>query len=154
MPHPFQCLFYCPNAGGGSSQILLAASGSHIHTFDVSKGVLLSTWSSCVESEGSSDNKVEPQSGTTASVAGEERGSQPPRKRQRLTPSNEDVDSSSAEIVVDSKISRGRAASNPPIVKVSITGNGQYIVAVTGEDKCIRVLELSANGLLRQYSER
>ncbi|KAH7077021.1 guanine-N(7)--methyltransferase subunit TRM82 [Paraphoma chrysanthemicola] len=35
-----------------------------------------------------------------------------------------------------------------------LSSNGQYLVGVTGEDKCIRVFQVSAEGLFHQLSER
>ena len=44
--------------------------------------------------------------------------------------------------------------SNSPIVRLAASNDGKYVIAVTGEDKCIRVLNLSAEGLLVLFSER
>lgn len=39
-------------------------------------------------------------------------------------------------------------------VTLTLSHNGQYLVGVTGEDKCIRVFEIDSNGKLLQLSER
>ena len=83
-------------------------------------------------------------------VVNGDNGSLPPSKRQKRAP--ELSESSSAEIVVE-KI-ESAPPPHPPIVKLAATRNGEYVVAVTGEDKCIRVLQLSAHGGLTQLSER
>ena len=77
-------------------------------------------------------------------------GSLPPSKRQKRAP--ELSESSSAEIVVEK--TESAPPPHPPVVRLAATRNGEYVVAVTGEDKCIRVLQMSANGSLTQLSER
>ncbi|MCJ1283735.1 tRNA (guanine-N(7)-)-methyltransferase non-catalytic subunit trm82 [Xylographa opegraphella] len=68
-------------------------------------------------------------------------------------------DSTSAEIVIDNdnKKPRKRKANITPVSAVTnimVNSTGKYIVAVTGEDKCIRVLELLVDNTLLQISER
>ena len=80
-------------------------------------------------------------------------------KRQKLSPAKDESGSFSAEIVVagdsDNEVSTSsQQPSNPPIVKLAGTSAGQHVVAVTGEDKCIRVFALAAKGTLTQLSER
>lgn len=80
-------------------------------------------------------------------------------KRQRLSPAREESGSSSAEIVVAGDCDNGESTSsqqltNPPIIKLAGTSAGQHVIAVTGEDKCIRVFALAVNGTLTQLSER
>ena len=82
-----------------------------------------------------------------------------PPKRQRLSPAREESGSSSAEIVVAGESDNGETTSsqeplNPPIIKLASTSAGQHVIAVTGEDKCIRVFDLAVNGTLAQLSER
>lgn len=80
--------------------------------------------------------------------------SQPPPKRRKTSPrpviSNE---SSSAEIVVEDDEIAHDFHSNP-VIKLASTSKGRHVVAVTAEDKCIRVFELTENGVMHQVSER
>ena len=99
----------------------------------------------------SGDGKSNNDSNETGSpVVNGDNGWQPPSKRQKLAPALSE--SSSAEIVVEKVESA--PPPHPPVVKLAATRNGGYVVAVTGEDKCIRVLQMSANGSLTQLSER
>ena len=82
-----------------------------------------------------------------------------PSKRQKLPPTRDESGSSSVEIVVaeDSdnvESTTSQQPSVPPVIKLAGTSAGQYVIAVTGEDKCIRVFDLAANGTLTQLSER
>ena len=159
MSHPYQCLACCPRSDQSRANILVAASGPFIHTFDLENGNYLSTWSSC--SATTIDNQA-PTNGKTTHVQGstpatEHEVPERPQKRQKLSSKREDS-GSSAEIVVegsnsdeDTKLTQ---PSNPPIIKLACSTTGQYVVAVTGEDKAIRVFELSTNGALSQLSER
>jgi hypothetical protein len=38
--------------------------------------------------------------------------------------------------------------------KLILSGNGQYLVGVTGEDKCIRVFQIDSQNRIHQLSER
>ncbi|EKG21990.1 hypothetical protein MPH_00682 [Macrophomina phaseolina MS6] len=51
------------------------------------------------------------------------------------------------------KISEG-PASRPKIIKLAVSTDGQYVVAITGEDKCLRVFSIESSGQLKQLSER
>jgi tRNA (guanine-N(7)-)-methyltransferase subunit TRM82 len=57
----------------------------------------------------------------------------PPGKRVKLSPSKE---------------------QKPNFSTLILSRNGQYLVAVTGEDKCVRVFETDSHGRLHQLSER
>ncbi|KAK0654456.1 tRNA (guanine-N(7)-)-methyltransferase non-catalytic subunit trm82 [Lasiodiplodia hormozganensis] len=46
------------------------------------------------------------------------------------------------------------SAQRPRIIKLVASRDGQHIVAVTGEDKCVRVFSLDPSGALKQLSER
>ena len=141
MPHPFQCLLYCFRIP--SSRLLVTAAGSYLRTFDIDRGVHLCTWPS---------NGKHEYLDTKLSKAPLHHDEAPDSPAKRVKLSLERSESSSAEIVVDE--TEVIEAPNPPILKLAATSNGQYVVAISGEDKCIRVFELSAGGILNLYSER
>ena len=154
MPHPFQCLLYCPRSS--KRPVLVAAAGQYIHTFDIGNGAHLFTWPT-LEGAQSPAKK-------TALLKSQDKGeigtkidkddSDHAAKRQKLSPVGDDSESSSAEIVVEDRTSKVPKALNPPILKLIATRNGQSVIAVTGEDKCVHVFELTAGGILNQRSER
>lgn len=161
MSHPYQCLIHCPQASPSEGGILVGASGSCIHTFSAQNGSYLSTWPSFentaqTQSIGQNDrNRLE----APYPKSSHEEESQRFSKRQKLSPAKDESGSSSAEIVVAGDSDNGESTSsqqpsNSPIVKLAGTSAGQHVVAVTGEDKCIRVFGLAANGTLTQLSER
>ena len=154
MQHPFQCLLYCSQSY--EHQILVAAAGPYIHTFDVNNGVHLSTWPP-PDSKSHSIVEVEDKSNGGNGVAEQNTDKYEHHraaKRRKISPVYGGSESSSAEIVVESNSNEIPQPPNPPIVKLIATRDGHYVVAVTGEDKSIRVLLLLANGTLEQVNER
>ncbi|KAL2041451.1 hypothetical protein N7G274_005833 [Stereocaulon virgatum] len=161
MPHPYQCLLYCAQPGRTDGGVLVAASGPYIHTFSAEDGTNLYTWpsdevlKSCNEKGEDTDHGSE----TKEEVRSGREDHKRPRKRRRLSPPGEDS-GSSAEIVVDGgsnangQGAKVKQASHPPVTKLVGTSTGQYVVAVTGEDKCLRVFELLENGSLKPLSVR
>lgn len=136
---PFQCVLICSI---GETEVLLAASGSSVYSFDLKCGSVLSTWPSehrNIFSVGS----LNPQGEST----------KPSPKRQN-SPSNEDVKSSPTKSSVRDgyRISIDTQNSNF-VIKLAGLSNGQHIIAIT-EDKCVHVLRLSVDGALTQLSER
>lgn len=161
MSHSYQCLLHCHQASQNEAGILVAASGSYIHTFSAQSGRYLSTWPSLEIN--SHTRSAEQNQGNEFKVphlkSFSQDDSKRPPKRQRLSPSREESGSSSAEIVVAGDSDNGESTSsqhllNPPIIKLAGTSAGQHVIAVTGEDKCIRVFDLAVNGTLTQLSER
>lgn len=136
---PFQCVLICSI---GETEILLAASGSSVYSFDLKCGSVLSTWppERCnLFSVGSS--------------APQAQSSNPSPKRQN-SPSNEDVKSSPTKSRLEDGYSQSIDTQNSNFVlKLAGSSNGQHIIAIT-EDKCVHVLRLSADGALIQLSER
>ena len=163
---PFQCLHYCFRSASQKSNILLCASVYSIYSFDISNGSLLSRWPSwpgisAKESEEHKDFKSYERATSPALQEHREANGVRPLKRQKLSPERESFESTSTEIVVDDEkpVDRdfNRLLSLDPsaaVIKLAGTSNGQYVVAVTDEDKCIRVMELHDDGSLRQRSAR
>ena len=158
MLHPYQCLYYCQQA---SQSILVGASGCFVHTFNAQNGKHLSTWPAFgkyarstsfgekvqVDSE-VSNRRITPQIIPARSP-----------KRQKMSLARDESGSSSAEIVVAQDSDNGECWSpeqtpRTPVIKLAGTSDGQQVVATTGEDKCIRVFNLAADGTLTQLSER
>ena len=146
MLQPFQCLLYCPKSGTQQPDILLAASGHSIFSFDVQSGSLLSTWPSppkrSLEIGDPGNRDAERQS-----------------KRQKASISREASHSDSADIVVENDLDIDSSAnknggSTGNIAKLICTSDSKHVVAVTAEDKSIRVFEQAADGSLTQISVR
>lgn len=136
---PFQCVLI---RSVGETEILLAASGSSIYSFDLNRGSVLSTWRSehCnLFSVGSSTPQTQ---------------SPKPSRKPQNSPSNEDVKSSPTKSRLDDENCKSIDTQNSNfVIKLAGSSNGQHIIAVT-EDKCVHVLRLSADGTLIQLSER
>ena len=164
MPNPLQCLYYRPFRDNNKADILLAASGPQIFSFNVSEGSLLSTWPATAGLEEGTERFL--QSGSKVScksvdsVVEEESASRDEDadrlgKRRKLSRHGSGSESASTEIVVqEHSKSSDNSASTPTVIKLTGSSNGQYVVAVTGEDKCIRVFELHQNGTLVENSKR
>ena len=161
MLHPYQCLYYCHQPSQFETGILVGASGCFIHTFNAQDGRYLSTWPSLgkvTQNQSIGDqNRDESEVPDRKSTIHD--GSERPTKRQKLTLARDESGSSSAEIVVAGDSDDGTSSNSGqpvrlPIIKLAGTSNGQQVVAVTGEDKCIRVFDLAADGALTQLSER
>lgn len=138
----------------------MAASGPYIHTFSAHHGSRISTWPTMRASEQVDDGAMKQPSFSTGHSVSEtdDAAFERPQKRRRLSSTREDS-GSSAEIVVQSESRdvgglESKQSSSPRIVSLACTSTGQYIVAVTGEDKCIRVFELTAGGTIKQLSKR
>lgn len=161
MLHPYQCLCYCQRASQSEPGILVGASGCYIHTFSAQNGRYLSTWPSLeiFAQTQPAGEETEKQSELLDRKCAPENDSTRPTKRQKVSLARDESGSSSAEIVVAGDGGNGERMSpqvlpRSPIIKLAGTSNGQKVVAVTGEDKCIRVFNLAADGTLTQLSER
>lgn len=153
MIHPFQHILYCGEPYGGELSLLIAASGCWIYSFNASDGSFISRWSHT-----SSQNGIE-ESVKNEVIDSEEEGSDRSGKRRKLNATRDVFETTSIEIVVDnpdhdSKKQKAEASPAPAIIKLAVTHNWKHLVAVTGEDKCIRVLKVLADGGLEQLSKR
>ena len=160
MPHPYQCLSYCQQASQSEIGILVGASGSCIHTFSAQNGRYLSTWPSLEStSQSGSIDQIVGNESEVVRLKGSPQDLIRPSKRQKLSPARDESGSSAAEIVVmghsdNGELPRLHQPSIPPVIKLASTSSGQRVIAVTGEDKRIRVFDLAADGTLTQLSER
>ena len=154
--HPFQTLCYVSQSGGIG--LLFAAAGPHILSLDLRNGGVLSKWPD-----------EAPQSAQMQVYEGSRNGDtddDPSNKRRKLSPSQVEEEQESPESSVSvefvSERVKGQRRKTKKVVKSTLpnvshilsTRNGQYVVAVTAEDKCIRVFELEDFGRLKLLSER
>lgn len=137
--HPIQVV---QQLSGVRRKFLAAAAGPRLYTFDTETGAQSSVWPSTAVVSPHTTSEQSPSSAigrkTEIDVA-------PPEKKRRLSPEN-----------VKDTIGETQPPQYPwstiPILVASSTG--EHVVAVTAEDKCIRVLEISIDGSLSQLSER
>ena len=153
--HPFQKLC-CTNRTGDSS-FLLAATGPYILSLDLKNGGVLSKWPANTPGLEESSN---------GNVRGRDVDDDSPNKRRKISPS-EGVDEqysreSSVSIEIVSERAKGQRRKKKKIVQSTLpnvsqiisTTDGRLVIAVTAEDKCIRVFELDSRGRLKPLSER
>lgn len=136
---PFQCVLI---RSIGETEILLAASGSSVYSFDLNCGSVLSTWRS------ENCNLFSVGSSTPQTLSSK------PSPKPQNGPSSEDVKSSPTKSMLEDGNCKSNDTQNSNLViKLAGSSNGQHIIAIT-EDKCVHVLRLSADGALIQLSER
>lgn len=135
--HPILCLRHVNRQLLGLSDLLVASAGSHLYTYSVVNGQRLDSWPKIVDSS-------EPDA-TTASTS---QGQAPPEKRRKLSSASPDQNEEKPE----SNESASQTWSSIPLVVVS--ADGKYVVALTAEDKSIRVFEIGTDGQLNELSTR
>ena len=140
LPMPYHCL-------AKSGSILFAARGSSIDSFRLDGGALLSTWSCPPARPPTADFELLQQN--------------PPAKRRKLSNGH---DSEQVGKKMDSKRPNSRFDSvasgldAPAVIALTVTHAGNHVIAVTGEDKSVRVFEHAftpeGNHFLRHLSQR
>lgn len=151
--------------------VLVAARGSSIDSFNVETGSLLSTWTCPASQEAKKEipptvatpkeetpSPATPAEGESAEVDG------PPAKKRKLSSENveakkEDTSKSKTNPEQqDGKKQKRQKQNNrseavtsglqaPAVIALAATQDGRHVIAVTGEDKSIRVFEsISENG--------
>lgn len=154
--HPFQKLCYVGSVEG-EKDLLLAATGHRIVSFNLSSGRPLSVWPSDVDVEDESDVSEHDQDDRDQQNGG------PPRKKPRLDPNDIERDAGdspeSVEIVAERAKGQRRMAKVldsklPNVSHLIATRDKRHVIVVTAEDKCIRVFELRKGGRLKVMSER
>ena len=146
MSSVFQCVAHCSRYQDVS--LAIAASGPYIHTFDVTSNRHVSIWppigkhhSNGMNGERSHSAHAQKSTRMTDS---------PPPKRPKLAP--EVSAASSTEIIIDEPAKTSEQA--PTVVRLLVSRDAKHLIAVTGEDKCIRVFEISPKGELLLMSAR
>ncbi|OQE39063.1 hypothetical protein PENCOP_c007G02663 [Penicillium coprophilum] len=143
LQHPFSCLRYVNRQSADQSDILIATAGRNLYSYDASSGQRLDVWPQPV------DANVEDKSSDAAPTS-ENQG--PPEKRRKLSStSDEQKDAKSESKPKDSNKEASNSWTNIPLVTVA---HGKYVVIMTSEDKCVRVLSLDNEGKLKQLSAR
>lgn len=175
MGMPYQCIKGC-------GKVLVAARGSFIDTFNPEDGSLLSTWKypSAQESDNSKQNipsqildepviLVETHKSVSPSEVAPD--SSPPPKRRKLSTGIEDrpAQPSAKENGMKKDQNGGKKGNKrldavtsgletPAVIALATTEGGRHVIAVTGEDKSIRVFENTFDGdgkhFLTQLSQR
>ncbi|KAI4858812.1 hypothetical protein F4820DRAFT_441623 [Hypoxylon rubiginosum] len=165
MSVPFQCLCRL-----GQSSILCAAKGTSIHTFGLGAGSShLSSWTHpLTKQDGTSDPQATSQDGNL----NEQDSEQPPSKKRRLNSDekpNEEGKANQGETGAveapesgngkkknkkQKPESRAQPSELPFVILLRATEDGSHLVAVTGQDKTLWVLEHDGNGVLKELSRR
>ena len=174
---PYQCMVTCGN-------ILVAARGSSIDSFNLENGSLLSSWTCPASQDATGKEKPSlvasqketniPESATpTEEADNEENG--PPAKKRKL--SSENIEAKNGEPSTSTsnvkqeqqdgkrkkqkQNNRSEAVASglqaPAVIALTATKDGKHVIAVTGEDKSIRVFESIEEGgshRLRHLSQR
>ena len=151
---PFQRLLYCSRQGSRRLNVLLAASGPTIRLFNALDGMFISKWSHLEPTE------TKQAARDRSPGSHDDKGSEgPPGKRRKLSNDSAPSEASSVEVVVDNGGKKRRKSKRkdfliPSVTSLTVTSDGKHVIAVTGEDKSLRVLELLDNGVLKQISQR
>ena len=154
MLHPFQRLLHCSQQDPDRLKVLLAASGPTIHVFNADDGTLITRWSHIEAAESNKTTRDR-----SPGSHNDEDGNEPSVKRRKLSGGEDAASDVSVEVVVEDGPSKRRKPKRKPflipsIMSLAATANGKHVIAVTGEDKSLRVLELLGNGTLKQLSQR
>ncbi|CAG8893196.1 unnamed protein product [Penicillium egyptiacum] len=143
LQHPFQCLRYVNRQSAGQSDILIATAGRNLYSYDASSGQRLDVWPQPVDANAE---------GKSSDAAPESESQPPPEKRRKLSSTSEEQkDAKSESKPKDSNKEASNSWTNIPLVTVA---HGKYVVTMTSEDKCVRVLSLDDEGKLQQLSAR
>lgn len=136
--HPFQCIHSIERLPIESQTLLIGSAGPRIYCHAADSGKRLAVW----------PRNVEPSDAETPKVASEESssGNQAPPEKKRKVASGCGTDESKSTDEVS-----GTWSTIPMLV---VSSNGEYVIALTGEDKTIRVLKLEEDGSLHQLSAR
>jgi tRNA (guanine-N(7)-)-methyltransferase subunit TRM82 len=155
---PYQCVQKC----GG---VFVAATVSRIDTFDIENGSWLSSWN-CpaapidkykTEDKTEDDGRIVEAPAQSDFPDSNILESGPPPKKRRLSAGDNAKETTTSKAnghnpkAIAAAKQRQRA---PAIVTLKCTKDGNHVIAVTGEDKSIRVLEHDGKGQLRQLSQR
>ncbi|CAI7590963.1 unnamed protein product [Penicillium manginii] len=136
--HPFQCLNYTKQQSSSSAGFLIASAGRRLYSYAAANGQCLDVWPKTVQSssESASEDQV------------------PAEKRRKLSTAPDDQNEESKEKPSTKKAPGNQLPewTNIPILLTS--SDGKHVVAVTADDKCIRVFSLSEDGKLDEISSR
>lgn len=139
--HPFQCLRCVKRQAEGQQDLLVATAGRNLYSYAAASGQRLDVWPKGLDTNtGSASGGV-----STAD------GQAPPEKKRKLSLASEQQGEQKSG-------QKKNTGSKPPawttIPILAVSHDCKYVVAVTGEDKCIRVFDLSEDGKFQQLSSR
>lgn len=128
--HPFHCVQFLERQSTGLQDLVLASFGPKIHSYAAESGQRLATWPENVD------------------------GREPPEKKRKVSNAEEQSDKEGSKNTGEesNKSTVSIVWSSVPLLVVS--SNGKYLVALTSEDKCIRVFAVHEDGSLEQLSAR
>ncbi|KAL4762910.1 putative tRNA methyltransferase [Aspergillus foveolatus] len=136
--HPFQCIQFVKKKNGEHRDVFVASAGAKLFSYAADSGRRLSVWP-----QDGADNNIPGTNGAGSNPDTEG----PPEKKRKVEPSSEkEGDAGTAT----SK--KSCTWTNIPIL--TSTPDGEYLVALTGEDKCIRVFQIEEDGSFVHLSER
>ncbi|KAJ5630031.1 tRNA (guanine-N(7)-)-methyltransferase non-catalytic subunit trm82 [Penicillium herquei] len=135
LQHPFQCLQVAKRGSQGLEDVLIATAGRYLYAYTTTNGQRLDVWPQDVDSD---ESKA-----STAQVADD---TAPPEKRRKL--------SSDAEGQEHKQASNKKTPVWTAIPLIVTSSDGKYVIALTSEDKAIRVFELSMDGKFKELSSR
>jgi tRNA (guanine-N(7)-)-methyltransferase subunit TRM82 len=163
--HPIQKL--CSIGNGKYANILLVAVGPYILSLDLKVGDVLSQWPVHPPQSDQAQAFEVPGCGELSERYVKDG---PKSKRRKVTPSRENDEvqqakdprdsSTSPEFVSERFNERSRGPKEvsrstlPNVSHIICTVDGYHVLAVTAEDKCIRVFKLELSGHLKLLSER
>lgn len=139
-----------------NNYILFAATGSYIQSLSISTGAVLSLWPRD-DVDGSSDDEKN---------GDDERPTKRLKRDESIPPSlgreGSELSEGSIEIVAEGKQRQKGERRKPKIPDTTLpnvshlvaTSDGRSVIAVTAEDKSVRVFRVSKKGRLRQLSSR
>jgi len=157
MTAPFLQILCVTQTDPEPSDLILIGSGPSIFCFNATKLDFVSSWSHTkFDRDNTSGHTLSDDANEECDIYAE-----PQAKRRKLSRGDEDdevSDAPSAEIIVDNNGQRPRKKKKKPepvscISKLCASNDGRHIIAVTSDDKTVRVLELT-HGCLTQISQR
>jgi tRNA (guanine-N(7)-)-methyltransferase subunit TRM82 len=157
--HPIQKLCYSKQSP--TSGFLIAATGPYVLCIHLHNCGVTSRWPEDVERP---TDKNSYQASSNGDLVHETMDDHP-SKRRKLSPSpgdkGEDSPESSASIEFVSERAKGQrrkkkivTSALPKVSHIVATLDGRHVIAVTAQDKCIRVFSLNSSGCLKLASER
>ncbi|TVY84994.1 tRNA (guanine-N(7)-)-methyltransferase non-catalytic subunit trm82 [Lachnellula suecica] len=159
MRMPYQCMQKC-------GTLLVAARGSNIDLFNLNDGSFISTWQ-CPPSQGAvkvkpsiaeASPKLENKGSESSSVDITVESSAPPAKRRKLSEDGQDENSAKTHGEENKggtkKTKKEKKQGNrldsvasgldaPAVIALAVTSDSQHMIAITGEDKSIRVFSVT-----------
>ncbi|KAK2867820.1 hypothetical protein FQN49_003436 [Arthroderma sp. PD_2] len=144
--HPIQRIERLQRA---QRSLFAAAAGPKLYIFDAQNGAQLDVWPSPAAVPQSLPVESQPVAEDESTT--DRAGTPPPEKRRKLSPASGKAKKED-EAQLESKSTSSHAWTTIPLLLS--TPSGEHVLAVTAEDKCLRVFELGINGTLTQLSER